>query len=150
MGGRGGAGGGIGAGESGRGRGMSLAKFLENQRKQNISGMLLELQKQSMEISDANFTANGNAIRSQFAEIERGNERVSVRFYNGWEPTQVARPTEPIRTTIEAVIYKNGNAVAFTKLVEKKSSSLKNAAKNYEYVLSAWKRITKQKQIRFK
>jgi hypothetical protein len=50
MGGRGGAGGGIGAVESGRGRGMSLAKFLENQRKQNISGMLLELQKQSMEI----------------------------------------------------------------------------------------------------
>jgi hypothetical protein len=73
-----------------------------------------------------------------------------VRFYNGWEPTQVSRPTEPIRTTIEAVIYKNGNAVAFNKLVEKKSSSLKNAAKNYEYVLSEWKRITKQKQIRFK
>ncbi len=149
MGGRGSSGG-FDASDSGRGRRRSLAKFLENQQKHNITGMLLELQKNKMEVSTANFTVSGNAVKSQFAEIERGNERVSVRFYNGWEPTQVARPTEPIKATIEVVTYKGGNAVAFTKIVEKKSTSLKNAAKNYEAVLEVWKRITKQKNIKFK
>lgn len=149
MGGRGSAGGGLGTLEP-KGRRTSLAKFLENQQKRNIEGMLQELQKQKMEVSDAKFTANYNAVKAQFAQIKRGNERVSVRFYNGWEPTQVARPTGPIKTTIEAVTYRNGNVVAFTKLVEKKSTSLKNAAKNYESVLEEWKRITKQKKIRFK
>lgn len=149
MGARGSSGGAHGGAEP-KGRRMSLTNFLKNLKENNTTGMIKELGKQNMEVSDAVFTVNGNAVKSQYAEVTKGEDRVSVRFLNEWNPIQVAKPTTPIRTKIEVVTYKNGTPTAIRTLEEKKSTSLKNAAKNYEAVLDMWKQLTRQKIIRFK
>ncbi len=147
MGGRGGA---SGLSEP-QGRRMSMRRFLENLEKNSRDGMLDALQSASFDvIHPANFTVNGNAVRSQAADFEVGENRVSVRFINQWEPTQVGKPSRPIKQEIEIVSYKNGNATAVRTLAEKKSTSLKNAEKNYREMLEQWKKLTKQKEIRFR
>lgn len=113
--------------------------------------MLDALQDASFDvIHPANFTINGNTVRSQSVDFEVGENKVSVRFINQWEPTQVEKPSRPIKQEIEIVSYKNGNAMAVRTLAEKKSTSLKNAEKNYHEMLERWKKLTKQKEIRFR
>ena len=113
--------------------------------------MLDALQSASFDvIHPANFTVNGNAVRSQSADFEVGENKVSVRFINQWELTQVGKPSRPIKQEIEIVSYKNGNATAVRTLAEKKSTSLKNAEKNYREMLERWKKLTKQKEIKFR
>ena len=90
-----------------------------------------------------------NAVESQEALLGNGENHVSVRFYNRWDPMQVGVPTKAIKQTIEIVLYKNGNATAIRTLAEKKSMSLKNAESNYHEMLKQWKRLTKQREIAF-
>ncbi|MCD8142317.1 MAG: hypothetical protein LUD83_03425 [Clostridiales bacterium] len=143
MGGRGGAG-----LSAKRGRRVSAERFLKNLRDNNQDEMLNTIAKAPLTVGKASFTVNGNAVKSQEATLESASDRISVRFYNGWEPTQVTRPERKITTKIEAVTYKNGNATAVRTLYEKSSKSLKNAASNYENVLDKWKKVTGQKTIR--
>ena len=147
MGGRGGSSNGI---APPNGRRMSLKRFLENLSKNDRQGMINDLSESKLDIGNAIFTENGNAIKMQEAVIESGEDRVSVRFYNSWNPVQVARPTSSIKQSIEIVHYKNGNATAIRKLDEKSSKSLKNAEKNYNEMLKKWKSITGQKNIYFR
>lgn len=147
MGGRGGSSGGI---APPTGRRMSLKRFLDNLSKNDRQGMLNDLAESKLNVGNAIFTENGNAIKMQEAVIESGEDRVSVRFYNSWNPVQVAKPTSPIKQSIEIVHYKNGNAAAIRKLDEKSSKSLKNAEKNYNEMLKKWKNMTGQKEIYFR
>ncbi len=147
MGGRGGT---SGLSKEPQGRKMSIKNFLENLSKNSQQGMLNALQKSNLDVKDAIFTKNGNAVKSQEAVLESGGNRISVRFHNQWEPTQSSKPSKAIKQTIEAVSYENGNVKAIRTLSEKKSTSLKNAEKNYKEILEQWKKLTKQKGIRFK
>lgn len=144
MGGRGGAG-----LPTEQGKRISVERFLKNLQDNKQDAMLDVLAKAPLTVGEASFTVNGNAVKSQEATLESGAERISVRFYNGWEPTQVTKPERKITTKIEAVTYKNGNATAIRTLYEKHSKSLTNAASNYAIVLDKWKKITNQKAIRF-
>ena len=130
-----------------KGRRMGIHTLIENIKKsQNV---LDELSKYKQNISAPTFTVNGNAIKTQFSDIDIDGNKVSLRFVNRYEPTQVTTPKELITTSIEAVTYENGNVTSARTLYEKKSKSLKNAKDNYSEVLKAWKKITNQKQIKF-
>ena len=83
----------------------------------------------------------------QGKQVESGSDKLSVRFYNQWNPIQVTRPTTAIKQRIEVVHYRDGNVVAIYKLNEKSSKSLKNAEKNYHEMLNEWKKATHQKTI---
>lgn len=133
-----------------RGRQMSMKSFLENLSKNSQEGMLNALRNASLDVKSATFTKNGNAVKLQEAILESGENKVSVRFYNQWDPMQVGKPTSSIKQSIEIVSYKNGNAAAIRTLSEKKSMSLKNAEKNYHEMLEQWKKLTKQKAIQFR
>lgn len=145
MGGRGGS---SGLNEP-QGRRMSMSRFLENLAKNSQQGMLDVLSKSELKLSPADFTKNGNAVRLQVGEFEVGNDKVVVSFYNRYDPMQVAKPTQAIKQSIEIRAYKNGNVTAVRTLAEKKSMSLKNAEKNYREMIEQWKKLTKQKNIRF-
>ena len=146
MGGRGGSSGLSGMG----GKKMSISSFLENLKKNSREGMLDAIRKSKLDIGRTEFTRNGNALKSQEAILESGSEKVSIRFYNSYDPIQTTKPSHPVRQSIEVVHYKNGNVDSIRKLDEKKSSSLKNAEKNYREMLEKWKKLTNQKTIRFK
>lgn len=90
MGGRGGS---SGLTSEPRGRQMSMKNFLENLSKNSQEGMLNILRNASLDVKPATFTKNGNAVRSQEAILESGENKVSVRFNNQWEPMQVGKPT---------------------------------------------------------
>lgn len=128
---------------------LGMKNFLENLSENNREGMLNTLLGVPLDIKDAVFTINGNAIKSQEAILESGENKVSVRFYNQWEPMQVRKPTSAIKQSIDIISYKNGNATAIRTLSEKKSMSLKNAEKNYYEMLKQWIKLTKQPEITF-
>lgn len=128
---------------------LDINDFLENLAKNNKDGMLNALYNAPIAVNPARFTKNGNAVESQEALLGNGENHVSVRFYNRWDPMQVGVPAKAIKQTIEIVLYKNGNATAIRTLAEKKSMSLKNAESNYHEMLKKWKRLTKQREITF-
>lgn len=119
--------------------------------KNNPSNALSQLSQfiEKGTISNATFTANGNSVRQQAVTIRNGNDRVEVYFNSRFEPTQVTNPAQPIKTGIYATIWKNGNAVAQRTIAESKTKSIKNAKTQYENMLDTWKKVTKQKQIRY-
>ena len=123
--------------------------FFENFSNNNREGMLNALCRASLDVKSADFTKNGNAVKSQEAIFESGENKVSVRFYNWWDPMQIIKSGRAIKQEIEIVLYKNGNPTAIRTLVEKKSTSLKNAERNYHEILNQWKRMTKQQDITF-
>lgn len=127
----------------------NIKEFFDDFSKNNRDGMLKALYNFPFTASPAKFTTNGNAVESQEALIEKGEYKVSVGFFNGWNPMQVVPPTKPIKQTLGIVLYKNGNPTAIHTLVEKKSMSLKNAERNYHEMLKQWKNLTKQQEIYF-
>ncbi|MBO5283660.1 MAG: hypothetical protein J6B43_11160 [Lachnospiraceae bacterium] len=147
MGGRGGSSGLI---AEPTGHRMSIQHFLDNLKRNNQEGMLKVLMDAHLEVKQPIFTHNGNALQLQEAVLENGDDRVSVRFYNQWEPTQITIPDKAIKQTIEVVSYHHGDVTAVRTLAEKKSKSLKNAASNYEEMLEQWKTLTKQRSISFR
>lgn len=144
MGGRGGSSG-ITAG--GNGRKGNISELVSDIRSGNREKVLDELSDFSPVPQAAQFTSNYNALKSQTAEIEIGDTRVSLRYSNTYNPMQVSKPTSAITTEIHAVTFKNGNIMKSVTLVRKDSKSLGNAKKNYEEVTQIWKKITKQKSI---
>lgn len=126
---------------------INNVNFFENLLENNREEMLNALCGVSLDVKPANFTENGNAVESQEAIYESGENKVSVRFYNRWNPMQIINPKSAIKQEIDIVLYKNGNPTAIRTLVEKKSMSLKNAGRNYNEILDQWKRLTKQPQI---
>lgn len=131
------------------GRRIGVKRFLENLQKENKDGMLEAAQNAPLNVGKAVFTKNNNALKSQEAVLESGEDKISLRFINKWEPSQVTAPDKPIRTSIEVVTYKNGDATAIRTLAETKTKSLKNAEKNYNQMLDKWKKLTKQRSITF-
>lgn len=127
------------------GRKMSVSKFLENLKKNNANTVFNNLSELSPKVGKTGFFTNGNAVEFQEAVVESGSDKLSVRFYNQWNPIQVTRPTTAIKQRIEVVHYRDGNVVAIYKLNEKSSKSLKNAEKNYHEMLNEWKKATHQK-----
>lgn len=139
----------MGKGSSGKvnGAGKAVNGFLNSMRNRDAGGMMNALRNAPMTVNKAVFTKNGNAVNHQEARIKSGETEISLRFINGWEPTAQTPPERPISIRIEAVVYKNGNAQAIRTLSEKKTKSLKNAAKNYQAVEDEWKRLTRQKKF---
>nr|DAQ14179.1 MAG TPA: hypothetical protein [Caudoviricetes sp.] len=135
------------SGKEPAGRKMSLSRFLQNLKESEKEEILNSLSNLSLKAGEANFFVNGNAVEFQEAVAESGTDKVSIRFYNQWNPIQVAKPTQAVKQSIEAVYYRNGNAVAVRKIDEKSSKSLKNAEKNYREMLDKWKKLTRQKDI---
>lgn len=135
------------SGKEPAGRKMSLSRFLQNLKENSKDEVLNSLSDLPLKVGKTDFFVNGNAVEFQEAVAESGADKVSIRFYNQWNPIQVAKPTQAIKQSIEAVYYKNGNAVAVRKIDEKSSKSLKNAEKNYREMLDKWKKLTRQKDI---
>lgn len=104
---------------------------------------------QQMDISDADFTVNGNSVKSQYATIEQGTQKIDFAFRTDYEPTQVTNPSKAIKTQITATVWDKGNVQSYHVLAETKTKSLKNAKTQYENVLNEWKKATGQKQITF-
>ena len=128
---------------------VSINDFLDNLAKNNKDGMLNALYNAPIVVNPASFTKNGNTVESQEALLKKGENCISVRFYNQWDPIQIGVPAKDIKQTIGIVLYKNGNATAIRTLAEKKSMSLKNAERNYREMLKQWKGLTKQQEIAF-
>lgn len=127
----------------------SVRMFLEAFERRDTAGMLAVLEKAELEIEQTRFTSNGNAVKWQSAILEAGSDQISLRFYNDYDPIQVAPPKDYISQKIEAVIFKNGNVAGISKLTELESKSLKNAEKNYQKLLGQWKELTRQDMIKF-
>ena len=127
------------------GRGMSLAGFLKNFRNadENSVGKL------GLKVGKPQFTENGNSIKLQSATVENGADKVEVSCYSDYNPMQKTNSNSNISTIISVRHYKDGNIQAIKNIVDKKTKSVKNAKKNYDSVLEQWKKITKQKSIKF-
>jgi hypothetical protein len=100
-------------------------------------------------VEKAQFTANGNSIKSQNATIENGNQRIDLRFSTGYNPQQITKPTKNIETKISAILWENGNAKRITTISKTASKSNKNAQKQYNEMLDEWKKLTGQSKITF-
>lgn len=127
----------------------SVKEFLDCLSKNDKDGMLRALHNLPFVVESASYTTNGNAIESQEALFERGDYKISARFFNRWNPMQVVAPSEFIKQKLEIVLFKNENPTAIRTLAEKKSTSLKNAESNYHEMLKQWKGLTKQKEITY-
>ena len=127
------------------------ASMLSNIIQQSPESALSQLQKviSQGDLSKADFTANGSAVRSQSVTLENGSDKVEVYFSSRYEPAQVTNPSQPVKAGIYANVWKNGQPVAIRTISETKTKSLKNAKRNYENMLSEWKKATKQNQISF-
>lgn len=108
-----------------------------------------DLSKYPKILDKPQFTANGNSIKLQGADIVVGDDTIALTFYSQYEPTQVTKPTEQIKTYIDARIYNKGNITALRTITSTQTKSLKNAKANYEKILDIWKKMTNQKQITF-
>lgn len=109
---------------------------------------LSDLQQQ-MSIDKATFTTNGNSIKMQNVTIQNGNQTINLTFRSEYEPKQVTNPTKAITTEITARLWENGNIKAIRKIAGTSTKSLKNAATQYDNMLSNWKKLTGQKSISF-
>ena len=104
---------------------------------------------QSGTIGKAKFTANGSSVSQQTVTVKSGNDELQVYFSSGYSPQQATNSTQAIKSGIYAITKHNGDVTAYRVLTETKTKSIKSAKKNYDSVLDAWKKITKQKQITF-
>ena len=138
MGGRGGRG-----ENSPSGRKAKFGVVVENIRKSSDEELLQGLKSLGFKASDPRMDSLGNVVTFQSANLKIGEYEASLRFYNSYDPRQVGAVRESITQSIEIVTWKNGNPTAIRKIAEKKSKSVKNARKNYEEMLSQWKKIVK-------
>lgn len=102
-----------------------------------------------MNIDKANFTVNGNSVKMQNVTIQNGNQTINLTFNSQYEPTQVTKPTKNITTKITARVWEDGNIKGIRTIKETSTKSLKNAATQYDNMLSDWKKLTKQRNISF-
>lgn len=100
-------------------------------------------------VDKAQFTANGNSVKSQNATMESGNRKIDLRFSTGYNPQQTTKPTKAIETKITATLWENGNAKGITTISKTTSKSNKNAQKQYTEMLEEWKKLTGQSKITF-
>ena len=139
---------GCSTGSKAGGSGASIMSDIIQQSPQNALQQLSGVVSQG-NLSKADFTANGSAVKSQSVILENGSDKVEIYFSSRYEPTQVANPSQPVKIGIYANVWKNGQPVAIRTISETKTKSLKNAKRNYENMLSEWKKATNQKQITF-
>lgn len=104
---------------------------------------------QNAKVEKAQFTANGNSIKSQNATIQNGNQKIDLRFSTGYNPQQTTKPTKTIETKITATLWENGNAKSISTISKVSTKSNKNAKSQYESMLSDWKKLTGQSKITF-
>lgn len=100
-------------------------------------------------VRKAQFTANGNSVKSQSATVESGNRKIDLSFSTGYNPQQTTKPTKAIETTITATLWEDGNAKRIATIAKTSSKSNKNAQKQYTEMLEEWKKLTGQKKIEF-
>ena len=100
-------------------------------------------------VGKAQFTANGNSVKSQYATVESGNRKIDLIFSTKYNPLQITKPTKAIETTIKATLWEDGNAKRISTIAKTSSKSNKNAQKQYTEMLGEWKKLTGQKKIEF-
>lgn len=127
----------------------SAEKFFRAFEKGNEQEMLEVLSESDLQMEQPVFTENGNAVKNQLAVLEKENKLIHIAFINSYNPLQETPPEDFLKQQIEARIFENGVCIGAPVLFEKKSRSLKNAAKNYKELLDIWKVLTKQEQITF-
>lgn len=133
---------------SGASNGASMLSGIIQKSPESALSQLSSVMSQG-DLSKADFTANGSAVRSQSVTLESGSDKVEIYFSSRYEPTQVTNPSQPIKVGIYANVWQNGQPVAIRTISETKTKSLKNAKKNYENMLAEWKKATKQERITF-
>lgn len=126
-----------------------MERFLKALQENNVQQMAAVLAHTDMEVSQAEFTHNGNAVAFQRALLESGGYRIETAFFNQYNPMQSISPEKPLEQSILVNVWRNGNIERQLKFEEKKSKSLKNLAENYKDVLMHWKNLTNQKEICF-
>lgn len=126
-----------------------MERFLKAFQDNNVQQMAAVLAHTDMEVSQAEFSTNGDVVAFQRALLESSEYRVETAFFNQYNPMQSTPPEKPLAQSILVNVYKNGNIEKQLKFEEKKSKSLKNLEKNYKDVLKHWKNLTNQKEIRF-
>lgn len=126
-----------------------MDRFLKALQENNVQQMAAVLAHTDMEVSQAEFSTNGDVVAFQRALLESSEYRVETAFFNQYNPMQSTPPEKPLSQSILVNVYKNGNIEKQLKFEEKKSKSLKNLEKNYKDVLKHWKNLTNQKELRF-
>ncbi len=126
---------------------MDVEKFVQAFQKNHTEEMLDVLAHADLEIANAKFTENWNAVRLQAAGMGNEQYQIDVAFSNSWNPMQQVPPQDYLKQSIEARIFENGNCIGMPVLMERKSKSLENAGKNYNEVLAEWKKLTRQEKI---
>ena len=124
-----------------------VEKFVQAFEKDNMQEMLEVLSHAELEIANAKFTENWNAVRLQAATMGNEKYQVDVTFFNSWNPIQQTPPQDYLKQSIQARIFENGNCIGMPVLMERKSKSLENAGKDYNELLAEWKKLTKQEKI---
>lgn len=139
----------IGGGSGNAGGGASIASAYSDIMNGGATiDSLANLQSQ-MDIEKATFTVNGNSVKMQNVTIENGNQKINLTFNSKYEPTQVTKPTKAITTEITVRLWENGNIKAIRTIKGTSTKSLKNAATQYNDMLSDWKKLTGQNNISF-
>lgn len=124
-----------------------IDRFIQAFQENDIQSMMDVFAEAEIEIGNAKFTENGNAVKLQGAVIADENRMVELAFYNSWNPLQQTPPEDYLKQSIDARIFEAEKCIGIFTLVEKKTKSLKNAEKNYQEVLSLWKKLTNQEKI---
>lgn len=139
-----------GRGASSSGAGGSVFGAYNSILEGNADLQQLEKLANKMQIGKAVFTANGNSVKQQNATINDGSKKIDVTFYSGYDPNQTTgKLSRAIESKIEVRLWENGDIKGLRTLSKNASKSYKNAAKNYDEMLSKWKKITRQKTIEF-
>ena len=138
-----------GGGAGGKNAAVNVGKAYNDILNGNATLETLATLQPLMNIDKANFTVNGNSVKMQNVTIQNGNQTINLTFNSQYEPTQTATPTKNITTKITARVWENGNIKGIRTIKETSTKSLKNAAKQYDDMLSDWKKLTKQSNISF-
>ena len=124
------------------GKTARLQDIADGIRTKSSDELLSAVQKLKPTAGAAKYDAFGNVVVSQTAEVSAGNLRIQLGFSNDYDPRQVRGTVRaPIKTNIEAVVWKNGHVTAVRTLAETKTKSIKNAGKNYQGMLATWRKL---------
>lgn len=142
--------------DEGRGRKYSLNNLLDmikstkkgktNDKEDDIVDALQELQGK-MNIEKPKFNLEDGVLRQQTAIIKDGSTEIHMVFLSDYAPKRIQNPNHDIKSSIDIVIWENGNPTAIRTPILRKTKSIKKQKQQYDEVKQIWQRITGQEKI---
>ena len=124
------------------GKTARLQDIADGIRTKSSDELLSAVQKLKPTADAAKYDEFGNVVVTPCWRVSAGNLSIQIGFSNDYDPRQVrVIVSTPIKTTIEAVIWKNRHVTAVRTLAETKTKSIKNASKNYQNILDNWRKL---------